>query len=194
MGQIQAVFFASAYFKFYHKVDKFICHGSISNARVLNNMRKKLFYIGALFVGILFTACSTDEVSSPQSMSANHQTYSADALIIQELLEENLSYATSENIEGYLSTISQKGHESTKKAMQEFFEHYDVSHTLLDFEILQEESDEIVVKARQKSEGTSQLDDQDYKNHTAEVLHVFIKERGSWKIKESSITDITFTE
>lgn len=157
-------------------------------------MGKKWFYNGVLFFGSLLTACTTDEISSPQSMSADNQTHSTDALIIQELLEENLSYATSENIEGYLSTISQKGHESTKEAMLDFFEHYDVSHTLLDFDIVQEESDEIVVKARQKSEGTSQLEDQDYKNHIAEVLHVFIKEQDSWKIEESSITDIIFTE
>lgn len=157
-------------------------------------MRKKWYYIGVLFTGSLLTACTTDEVSNPQSMSADNQSHSTEALIIQELLEENLSFATYENIDGYLSTVSQKGHESTREAMLNFFEHYDVSHTLLHFEVVQEELDEVVAKTRQKSEGTSQLKDAEYKNHIAEVLHVFIKEQDSWKIEESSITDIMFTE
>lgn len=157
-------------------------------------MRKKLFFICILFVGVILTGYTTGKISNPQSMNTTEQTHSADVLIIQELLENNLYYATSENIDGYLSTISQKGHESTREAMLEFFEDYEVSHTLLDFEVVQKKSDEVVVKTKQKSEGTSQLEDVDYKNHIAEVLHVLIKELDSWKIKESSITDITFTE
>lgn len=134
------------------------------------------------------------KISNPKTMNVTEQMSTEDKFIIQEVLEKNLNYATTKNIDGYLSTISQKGHEATREAMLNFFKDYEVSHTLLHFEVVQEESDEVVVKTRQKSEGTSQLKDVEYKNHVAEVLHVFIKEEDSWKIEESSITNITFTE
>lgn len=138
-------------------------------------MRKKLFFACILFVGIVSIGCSRGRIFNFQSTNATEQKYSADVLIVQEVLEDNLNYATSENIEGYLSTILQKGYDSTKEAMLNFFKDYEVSHTLLHFEVVQEESDEVVVKVRQKSEGSGQLKDAEYKNHIADVLHVFIK-------------------
>lgn len=157
-------------------------------------MSKKSICVYLLLFVSLLAACSTDKMSEPQAQSLKDQTQSADVINVRKLLEENLNYATTENIGGYLSTISKKGHEATREAMLNFFENYDVTHTLLDFELVQEDSSEIIVKARQKSEGTTQLEEADYKDHIAEVLHVFIREQDSWKIDESSVTDIKFLD
>lgn len=114
---------------------------------------------------------------------------------VKEVLEKNLYYATQEDIDGYLSTISKKGHEETKQVMSEFFKEYDVEHTLEAFEIVEKNPDEIIAKAKQKTVSSQQSNNNDsYKNHVAEVLHIFIKENDEWKINESNITDINFIE
>ena len=157
-------------------------------------MMRKYILTTLIVLATILTACSENHTSSARTGDRFDETTSSNMEEVKELLVENLNYASIEDIDGYLSTISQDGYDSTKQAMTKFFEEYEVTHRLLEFEIVEDHSTEIVAKAKQKSEGFSELKDIDYKNHISEVLHVFTLENNSWKISESSVTDIKFSD
>lgn len=152
-------------------------------------MIKKTALYFSLFFLFLLSACSTQKTVQNTNHENNSEIEEVKALLIS-----NLDYAETKNIEGYLSTIPLESHNDTREAMEDFFGTYTVKHTLVDFEVVKVFDDEIVAKARQKTEEENTLNDSEYKNHIAETLHVFKKIEGEWKITDSSVTDITFID
>lgn len=150
---------------------------------------KNKFFICTFFLFIfLFSACG---IESTQTESTSNKEA---ASLTKDLLIDNLYYAETKNIEGYLSTIPSKAHEDTRQAMEDFFAKYTVSHRLLEFEVLEASENEIIAKTKQETIGQNDIGDEEYKNHIAEGLHIFQKIDTEWKITESSITDLTFIE
>lgn len=155
---------------------------------------KVLMIMVSLFL-VLLSACATpNNLSEGNPEVSGNYANEENVFAAKELLEKNLQYAQEENIEGYLSTISTEAHADTREAMTIFFDTHTVSHTLLAFEVVEEYENELVVKSRQKTMGADDTGETEYRNHIAEVLHVFEKIEGEWKIIESSVTDINFLE
>lgn len=156
---------------------------------------KRYLVVILLFLLILYSAYNSErgqlEVQQDILGKVSHLEEATQA---RDLLETNLYYSEIEDMEGYLSTISSKGHEETREAMLEFFESYSVSHELIRFEVLEQQEDELVAKATQKTTDNHGEGEDPYKSHTAEVLHVFKKENHEWKIYESSVTDVKFID
>ncbi|MHC5268728.1 hypothetical protein ACYSNO_06000 [Enterococcus sp. LJL98] len=116
-------------------------------------------------------------------------TNEEDVLAVYALLEKNLQAANEEDLETYLSTLVPEAREATKKEMVPFFETYDVKHTLVSFEVIKEDGERILVKARQKTvnEGTEK-----YRNHITEANHTFVKIDGEWLLEETAMSDTQF--
>lgn len=155
----------------------------------------KLFFCFAVILFLFSTGC-TSEASEGEKQDLITGEYQNIEQVqeVRDILLKNLEYAEDENIDGYLSTISSSAHDETRQAMEEFFAHHTVTHSLLKFEVIEEHKDEIIAKTEQETKGSSTREDTDYKNHIAEVLHIFRKERDEWKIFESSITNVTFID
>lgn len=153
-------------------------------------------FIGAfLFLSLLVSACSPESSNIKDQNGITGQYENKEAVsATKELLMDNLHYAENEDIEGYLSTIPTEAHGDTREAMEAFFKEHTISHKLLEFEVVKEFENEIVVKTKQESIGQNDSGESDYKNHVAEVLHVFKKEENQWKITESSVTNVIFLD
>lgn len=153
-------------------------------------MVKKTVLTFSLFILFILSACTAENTSQSILQDIDNPEIEA----VKELLIDNLKYAENKNIEGYLSTIPVDSHAETREVMEEFFNTYTVKHTLLEFEVVEVLEDEIVAKARQKTEEVVDSDESEYKSHIAETLHVFQRIESEWKITDSSVTDITFIE
>ena len=153
-------------------------------------MYKKTALFISLFLLFILNACTAEDTSQAAITHENNPEIEA----VKNLLIDNLNYAETKNIEGYLSTIPLEAHVDTREVMEDFFEAYTVKHTLLEFEAVEVLEDEIVVKARQKTEGENISNDSEYKSHIAETLHVFQRIEEEWKITDSSVTDIVFID
>lgn len=149
-----------------------------------------------VFVLFLFSTGCTSEASQVDNQNQIIGEYQNKERVkdARDVLVKNLEFAEEEDIEGYLSTISSNAHDETRVAMEDFFENHSVTHSLIEFEVVEEKENEIIAKTQQETKGHSNLKDADYKNHVAEVLHIFRKEQDEWKISESSITNVTFID
>lgn len=146
-------------------------------------------YISLVFILIL-SACTAEDASQTAINSESNPEIET----VKDLLMNNLNYAETKNIEGYLSTIPSESHEETREVMEDFFGNYTVKHTLLEFEAVEVFDEEIVAKARQKTEEENNSNQSEYRSHIAETLHVFQRIEGEWKITDSSVTDIVFID
>lgn len=155
----------------------------------------RLFIVAFFFLSLFISACSSDSTNTNNQEGITGQYENKEAVSAsRELLINNLRYAENEDIDGYLSTIPTEAHADTREAMEAFFKEHTISHTLLEFEVIEELENELVVKTKQESRGQNDLDEADYRNHVAEVLHIFKKEENQWKITESSVTDVLFLD
>ena len=80
---------------------------------------------------------------------------------------------------------------ATKKEMDQFFKDYDLSHELLSFKVVKQESDSMLVEARQQ---TLNVGKKKYRNHITQAHHTFVKVGEEWLIKETSMTDTEFID
>lgn len=112
-----------------------------------------------------------------------------------ELVEQNLSYVEEKQMEGYLSTIVSSAREETEAELAPFFESYNIEHTILGIEVLEQQPNQILLQVEQQSI----LIDKDpnaeeYRDHIAEANHTLTYENDKWKIAETTITDNFFLE
>lgn len=154
---------------------------------------------GLLIVAFLFLisikTVKTNDSNNIESTSDNFELIvnEEDAKNVKDILHHNLIAVNEQDINGYLDTIVKSGHQDTEEMMVDFFKTHKIKQSLLKFEIEKQTNNEIIVRSKQKITGTSTLKE-DYRNHIAEILHVFVREDNSWKIKESSMTEIEFIE
>lgn len=73
----------------------------------------------------------------------------AEACLTQ--LKANLAAANEEDSDAYAKTLIESARTATKKEMDQFFKDYDLSHELLSFEVVKQESDSMLVEARQQT-------------------------------------------
>lgn len=112
-----------------------------------------------------------------------------------EVIEKNLEAAEKEDIPAYLSTIIKAGHEDTSKELEDFFESYDLEHTILGITVLDQKEDKMLLEVTQQSVATFTAEDADeYKNHVAVANHTLVKEDGQWKIAETAMVENYFIE
>ena len=107
------------------------------------------------------------------------------------LLQQNLQAANAKDSTAYADTLIKKAQAATKKEMDKFFASYDLHHELLSFEVIKQEQNQMVIKAEQK---TINQGKEKYRNHISEARHLFVKEDGSWKIKETNMADTNFID
>lgn len=158
-------------------------------------MKKIGIVLGCLFLIAFITAyIDSEDEMEVQSGVAGDFSDEKEALEVKNVLQLNLKYAEDKDIEGYLTTISSSAHEDTEEAMSGFFNDFTVSHLLLEFEVIEQGQDELVAKAKQQTTGDTDLEDEEYRDHIADILHIFEKEDGNWKISESSVTNLVFID
>lgn len=151
-----------------------------------------------LCMSILFlTACN----SIPTYQDPGEVTYSIEGEIENQfeveaaikVIEDNLDYATKENMEGYLSTIVATGREETQNELAPIFETYDLEHTILSAEVLEQEENRLLIRVEQQTVMLDAVEGAEpYRSHIAEANHELVKEDEDWKIKETIMTDTTF--
>lgn len=156
---------------------------------------KKIYLLSILI--LFLTACN----SIPTYQNPAEVAYSIEGEIENQsevkaavqVIEDNLDYATKEDMEGYLSTIVATGREETQKELAPVFESYDLEHTVLSVEVLEQEENRLLIRAEQQTVMLDAIQGAEpYRSHIAEANHELIKEDGNWKIKETIMTDTKF--
>lgn len=129
------------------------------------------------------------------TIETENNTIDEEARTAVQVIEDNLTYAQEENMEGYLSTIVSSAHEETEAELTPFFEEYDLNHTILSVEILEREEDIMLIRTEQQTVMVDSVEEAEpYRNHIAEANHTLVKENGEWKIEETIMTDTIFLE
>lgn len=155
-------------------------------------MRKLIL---SLLASVLFlSACqSVPSYQDPDSVEYSIEgNYEIDKDIEEavKVIEENLEYAQKEDMEGYLSTIVPSARTETKKELSSFFEEYDLEHTILSVEVLEKESDIMLIRTEQQTVVKDSVEGAPaYRDHIAEANHTMVKVDGTWMIEESIMTD-----
>lgn len=122
-------------------------------------------------------------------------TNSKEAEDAVQVIERNLQYAQDEDMEGYLSTIVSKAHENTQSELEIFFELYDIEHTILSIEVMDQQSDQMLIRVEQQSVAVDvRPEAEQYRDHISEANHTLIIEDGQWKIAETTMTNTDFIE
>lgn len=156
-----------------------------------------------MFSSLFFIAgCNAlNEVPTYQDPDTVEYTINSEDTINEEVkaavqvVEDNLRYAQEENMEGYLSTLVSSAHEETKAELTPFFEEYDLNHTILSVEILEQEEEIMLIRTEQQTVMEDSVEGAEpYRDHIAEANHTLVKENGEWKIEETIMTDTIFLE
>ncbi|MGX9931875.1 hypothetical protein ACW0KB_11605 [Virgibacillus salarius] len=134
-----------------------------------------LLLIGTLLV---IMGCSNDDASK----------ISKNASQVKQVLEDNLTYSEDENMDKYLETIVDASREDTKKQLEVFFKDYDITYELLDFKVIEESNDRIVIEAEQRATASFIAAGESYRDHIAHMEYVFVNESDGWKIASSTVT------
>lgn len=159
---------------------------------------KKLIII--LLAPILFlTACqSVPHYQDPDTVEYSIEgDYEIDQDIEEavEVVEKNLEYAEKKDMKGYLSTIVPDAREETEKELSSFFEEYDLEHTILSVEVLEKESDIMLLRVEQQTVVLDSAEDApSYRNHIAEANHTMVKVENTWMIEETIMTDTFYLD
>lgn len=159
-------------------------------------MKVILLMLGAVF--FLAGCGSVPSYQAPETISYQIEgelSNQEEAEKAVQVITDNLAFATSEDIDGYVSTIIESAHEETRKELSPVFEEYDLEHTILSIEILEQEENRMLIQAQQQTIMTSSAEGAPvYRNHIAEVNYTMTIENGEWKIEETAMTDTKFIE
>ncbi|MFL2134115.1 hypothetical protein [Desemzia sp. FAM 24101] len=159
-------------------------------------MKKVLLLVIA---GIFLTGCNSVAVyQDPKTVSYSLEgeyDNTEDAQEVVQVIQDNLHYAQEEDMEGYLSTLISSAREETEEELFPFFESYDLEHTVLSVEILDQEENRMLIKTEQQAVMVDSVDGaEQYRDHIAEANHTVIKENEEWKIEETIMTDTLFLD
>ena len=158
---------------------------------------KRVFLLSTMV--LLLTGCNSiptyqdpEEISYAIEGEFDNQKDIEEAI---QVIEDSLEYATQEDMEGYLSTIVSSGREETKKELTPVFEDYDLEHTVLSAEVLEQEKNRVLIRVKQQTVMVDAVENiKPYRSHIAEANHELVKEDGQWKIKETIMTDTKFLD
>lgn len=149
--------------------------------------------------GLFLAGCNSVPVyQDPETVSYSIEgeyNNAEDAQEAVQVIQNNLNFAQEENMEGYLSTLVSSAREETEEELAPFFETYDLEHTVLSIEILDQEEKRMLVKTEQQAVMVNSIDGaEQYRDHIAEANHTLIKEDEEWKIEETIMTDTLFLD
>lgn len=164
----------------------------------------KYFLLALFSIPLALAGCTpsnTAEYINPENVS--YELESEIDVTNQEAVEEaakvieiNMAAAESEDLDLYVTTIVSKAHENTREELSKFYEQYDLEHTILSINLLEEEEDTLLFEVFQQSVATytSEEAEGEYRDHLAVAHHTLVLEDGEWKISETAITDTYFIE
>lgn len=159
-------------------------------------MRKVLLLCLASF--FLIGCASTPKYQNPEEVSYQVKGTVTDVLAAEaavQVIEDNLRYASEENMSGYVSTIIAAAREETAAELATVFETYDLEHTLLSVEILDQEENRMLIRTQQQTIMVDAIEGaENYRNHIAEANYTMFLEHNEWKIEETAMTDTKFIE
>lgn len=105
------------------------------------------------------------------------------------VLKKNLTAANEKDLTGYLQTLVPIARQDTKKEMTKFFKAYEVTHTLLSFEVIKEDKNSMLIATEQQALNQGK---KEFRDHISQVHHTFVKEKGTWYLQESIVTNTKF--
>lgn len=160
-------------------------------------MRKKIL----LLIAPLLFLSACQNMQSYQDPSTVEYSIEGDYEVDQdiedavEVIEKNLEYAGKSDMEKYLSTIIPSARAETEKELAPFFEEYKLEHTILGVEVLEKESDIMLLRVEQQAVVLDSAEDApSYRNHIAEANHTMVKEKNTWMIEETIMTDTFYLD
>lgn len=158
---------------------------------------RKIIVLG--LVGMVLAGCNAiPTYQSPESVSYTVEgeiSNQAEAEAAVQVIQENLHYATLEDMDGYLSTLIAAAREATEKELSSVFAAYDLEHTILGVEVMEQQPGRMLIRTEQQTVMLDAVEgEKPYRNHIAEANHTLVKEDGSWKIEETIMTDTKFID
>lgn len=110
---------------------------------------------------------------------------------LNSLAEENLQYAESEDLQGYMSTIHSDapGYSTTEQTMQNLFDTYDLNYELQSFEYLGRDGEYASARIEQLTE---KISGPSFQDNITESKWRCKKENGEWKIWSTTLLDVTY--
>lgn len=112
-----------------------------------------------------------------------------------KVIEKNLTFAENEDINGYLSTIAKSDQNNTKSELTAFFRDYDLEHTILSVNVLDQEQTRMLIEVKQQTVLVEAAEGaEDYRDHVSIANHTIIMENNEWKISETIMTETFFIE
>lgn len=158
---------------------------------------KKILLMGC--ASLFLMGCQTvPQYQDPSAVSYEIEGKFSDEQTVEEavkVIEDNLRYASEEDMEGYVSTIIEVAREDTAAELATVFETYDLEHTLLSVEVLSQDEERLLIRTHQQTVMVNSIEGaENYRNHIAETNYTMLLENGEWKIEETAMTDTKFIE
>lgn len=158
---------------------------------------KKVLLMG-LASFFLIGCASIPEYQNPEDVSYQVEGELTDEVAAEtavQVIEDNLRYASAEDMDGYVSTLISSAREETAVELATVFETYDLEHTLLSVEVLEQEDERMLIRTQQQTVMVASIEGaENYRNHIAEANYTMLLEDGEWKIEETAMTDTKFIE
>jgi hypothetical protein len=109
----------------------------------------------------------------------------------EEVIQANIDYMNTENIEGTLSTFHPDSptFEITEDLVEQIFNLYDLNYKIEKLEVVKEDNQEAIVNFTQL---TTKLNGPEFKNNRVKGKHILKKDGDSWKIYSTQIFNTEF--
>ena len=153
-------------------------------------MKLKLIIV-VLLLTLTMIACGADDDMRITGNEIDENTVIEDSMSEEELseialavLEANLVYSETEDIDNYLNTLtSDQNIPSVIEGLEELFDTFDIEYELMDIEILSISPEEAVIQTEQKTVATYISDGYLFNHNIATVTHTLINEDGNYRIR-----------
>ena len=109
----------------------------------------------------------------------------------EEVVQANIDFMNTENIEGTLSTIhpDSPSFESTENLVKKIFDIYDLNYKIEKLSIISEDDEEAIAEFTQL---TTKLRGPKFKNNRMKGRHIIKKNGDSWKIYSTQILNTEY--
>lgn len=132
---------------------------------------------------LLITACGTPAEPATE----------ADFAAVYEIVELNAYYLATENLDGVMWTLHEDapGLEQNRTLTQEAFDKYDLTYSIVDWEI--EEIDSQTAKIRVIQVTRKVRGDEPFRDNQLEAVHTLRKDsEGNWKLYSSEFENVEY--
>lgn len=169
-------------------------------------MKNRIWITAMLLVSLLvMAACGTDNEkdqkgtennnASEEKVIVDENTKIEESMTEEELeeialavLEANVKYAETEELDKYLNTLSSEANnEETIASIEELFDAFNLDYDLLDVEIQSITHEEATIFVTQKTVATEIVDGYQFKHHIVDATHTLINENGNYKIYTTEV-------